>query len=98
MNMILNLFKPESLQINLKGNQDPVPSFIDKLSSGENLKIKIQSNTDNLLIQTKKNLTVLSSHISPMKNFPNSQKLKDVYLCFQINAPRIFLQENRNLY
>jgi hypothetical protein len=54
MNMILNLLTPESVQLNLKENQDPVPSFIDKLSSGENLKIKIQSSTDTLLIQNKK--------------------------------------------
>ena len=41
MNTMLNLFAPETIQTTLKGNQDPVPSFIDKLSSGENLKIKI---------------------------------------------------------
>ena len=51
MNTILNLFTPEAIEITLKGNQDPVPSFIDKLSSGENLKIKIQTSTDNILIQ-----------------------------------------------
>ena len=39
MNTILNLFKPEVIKASVKENQDPVPSFIDKLSSTEDLKI-----------------------------------------------------------
>ena len=42
MNTILNLFKPEGVSLTIKETQDPVPSFIDKLSAGEDLKIKIQ--------------------------------------------------------
>ena len=56
MNTILNLFTPEPIEISLKGNQDPVPAFIDKLSSGEDLKIKIQTSNDNILIQNKKKI------------------------------------------
>jgi len=54
MNTILNLFTPEATKVSLKENQDPVPAFIDKLSSGEDLKIKIQTSNDNILIQNKK--------------------------------------------
>ena len=33
MNTILNLFKPQAIEVSVKENQDPVPAFIDKLSS-----------------------------------------------------------------
>ena len=51
MNNILNLFKPEAIGVSVKENQDPVPAFIDKLSSGEDLKIKIQTNNDNVIMK-----------------------------------------------
>jgi hypothetical protein len=60
MNTILNLFKPEGVSLNIKETQDPVPSFIDKLSAGEDLKIKIQSNTDNVFIQNRKKFDTLT--------------------------------------
>jgi hypothetical protein len=70
MNNILNLFKPEVIKISLKGNQDPVPSFIDKLSSGEDLKIKIQTSNDNIIIKNKKNFDSLAiPYESSKKNF-----------------------------
>ena len=98
MNTILNLFTPEAIEITLKGNQDPVPSFIDKLSSGENLKIKIQTSTDNILIQNKKNLTALQFHMKELKKTFNSQNLKNDFLCSLTDVPQIFPQENKNLY
>jgi hypothetical protein len=98
MNMILNLFKPESLQINLKGNQDPVPSFIDKLSSGENLKIKIQSNTDNLLIQTKKKSDSL---IIPYKSNEKLSQFPKVERCLSMfsnkRSPNFPTREQKSL-
>jgi hypothetical protein len=70
MNNILNLFKPEVIEISLKGNQDPVPSFIDKLSSGEDLKIKIQTSNDNIIVKNKKNFDSLAiPYESSKKNF-----------------------------
>ena len=60
MNTILNLFKPEVIKASVRENQDPVPSFIDKLSSAEDLKIKIQTNNDNIVIQNKKKFDSLS--------------------------------------
>ncbi len=60
MNTILNLFKPEGVSLTIKETQDPVPSFIDKLSAGEDLKIKIQSNTDNVFIQNRKKFDTLT--------------------------------------
>ena len=70
MNTILNLFKPEVLEISLKGNQDPVPGFIDKLSSGEDLKIKIQTSNDNIIIKNKKKFDSLSvPYETSKKNF-----------------------------
>jgi hypothetical protein len=98
MNMILNLFKPESLQINLKGNQDPVPSFIDKLSSGENLKIKIQSSTDNLLIQTKKKSDSL---IIPYKSNEKLSQFPKVERCLSMfsnkRSPNFPTREQKSL-
>jgi hypothetical protein len=70
MNNILNLFKPEVLEISVKGSQDPVPSFIDKLSSGEDLKIKIQTSNDNIIVKNKKNFDTLTiPYESSKKNF-----------------------------
>lgn len=60
MNTILNLFKPEVIEISLKGNQDPVPSFIDRLSSAEDLKIKIETSNDNITIKNKKRFDSLT--------------------------------------
>ena len=81
MNTILNLFKPEVLEISLKGNQDPVPGFIDKLSSGEDLKIKIQTSNDNIIIKNKKKFDSLTIPYETSKKnfqFPNPER------CFSI--------------
>ena len=82
MNTILNLFTPEAIEITLKGNQDPVPSFIDKLSSGENLKIKIQTSTDNILIQNKKkfdSITIPYEGTEKNFQFPKLEKCFSVF-------------------
>ena len=82
MNNILNLFKPEAIGVSVKENQDPVPAFIDKLSSGEDLKIKIQTNNDNIIIQNKKNFDSLSIPYNGNKKsfqFPQLQKCFSVF-------------------
>ena len=81
MNTILNLFKPEAIEISLKGNQDPVPAFIDKLSSGENLNIKIQTSNDNVLIQNKKKIDSLAISYEDNKKSFQFPKLER---CFSI--------------
>ena len=35
--------------MNLQGNLDPVTTLINKLSSGQELRVKIQTETDNIL-------------------------------------------------
>jgi hypothetical protein len=85
MNTMLNLFAPETIQTTLKGNQDPVPSFIDKLSSGENLKIKIQTTSDNILIQNKKkfdSITIPYNGAEKNFQFPKLEK------CFSMFSNR----------
>ena len=98
MNMILNLFKPEAIQVTLKGSLDPVPSFIDKLSSGENLKIKIQSSTDNLLIQTKKKSDSL---IIPYKSNEKLSQFPKVERCLSMfsnkRSPNFPTREQKSL-
>nr|BBK20410.1 hypothetical protein CcuCCAP97952_p151 [Cryptomonas curvata] len=82
MNTILNLFKPEAIGVSVKENQDPVPAFIDKLSSGEDLKIKIQTSNDNIIIQNKKKFDTLSIPYSENKKsfqFPKLQKCFSVF-------------------
>ena len=98
MNTILNLFTPEPIEISLKGNQDPVPAFIDKLSSGEDLKIKIQTSNDNILIQNKKKFDSLSIPCEPNKpsfQFPKREK------CFSIfsnkRSPNFPTREQKSL-
>lgn len=85
MNTVLNLFKYQSIEIGLKENQDPIPSFIDKLSSGENFKIKIQSSTDNIFIQNKKKVDTLTIPYEPggeSFQFPKLEK------CFSLFSNR----------
>ena len=81
MNIILNLFKPEPLEVMLKGSSDPVPSFLDKLSSGEDLKIKIQTANDNILIDRKKRFERLAIPYEPNKKTFQFPKLER---CFSI--------------
>jgi hypothetical protein len=98
MNTILNLFKPEVIEVSLKDNQDPVPVFIDKLSSGEDLKIKIQTSNDNILIQNKKKIDSISIPYGESKQsfqFPKLEK------CFSIfsnkRSPNFPTKEQKSL-
>jgi hypothetical protein len=98
MNTILNLFKPELIEVSLKDNQDPVPVFIDKLSSGEDLKIKIQTSNDNILIQNKKKIDSISIPYGESKQsfqFPKLEK------CFSIfsnkRSPNFPTKEQKSL-
>jgi hypothetical protein len=98
MNTILNLFKPEVIEVSLKDNQDPVPVFIDKLSSGEDLKIKIQTSNDNILIQNKKKIDSISIPYEESKQsfqFPKLEK------CFSIfsnkRSPNFPTKEQKSL-
>ena len=96
MNIILNLFKPEAVE--LKGSLDPVPSFIDKLSSGEDLKIKIQTNNDNILIDRKKKFESLSIPYDPNEKTFQFPKLER---CFSIlsnkRSPNFPTREQKSL-
>lgn len=98
MNTILNVFKPEAIEVSLKDTQDPVPAFIDKLSSGEDLKIKIQTSNDNILIQNKKKFDSLSIPYGESKEnfqFPKIEK------CFSIfsnkRSPNFPTKEQKSL-
>lgn len=98
MNIILNLLKSEGVTLNLKENQDPVPSFIDKLSAGEDLKIKIQSNTDNVFIQNRKKFDTLTL---PYEGNDQRFSFPKLERCFSIfsnkRSPNFPTQEQKTL-
>ena len=98
MNMILNLFKPEAIQVTLKGSLDPVPSFIDKLSSGEDLKIKIQTTNDNILIEGKKKFASLSIPYESSKKTFQFPKLERCFSIFSNKrSPNFPTEEQKSL-
>ena len=97
MNTILNLFKPQAIEVSVKENQDPVPAFIDKLSSGEDLKIKIQTNNDNIVIQNKKKFDSLSISYDGNKKSFQFPKLKKCFSVFSNKrSPNFPTKEQKN--
>jgi hypothetical protein len=62
MTNIISWFHKEVGIMNVAETKDPVPMLLDKLSSGDQIKIKIQNNNDNIFIQHNKK--VQSIHIS----------------------------------
>jgi len=60
MTNVLNWITHDVQNINLKSFEDPVPTFIEKLSSTEELKVRIQTNNDNTFIQNGKRVTSLT--------------------------------------
>jgi hypothetical protein len=62
MTNIMSWFHKEVGIMNVAEPNDPVPMLLDKLSSGDQIKIKIQNNNDNIVIQHDKR--VQSIHIS----------------------------------
>ena len=51
MTNLLHWFRPT---FNIKTMQDPIPELINKISSGEDVKIKIETNHDNIVIHNNK--------------------------------------------
>jgi hypothetical protein len=98
MNTILNLFKPEAIGVSVKENQDPVPAFIDKLASGEDLKIKIQTSNDNIIIQNKKKFDSLSISYDGNKKSFQFPKLKKCFSVFSNKrSPNFPTKEQKSL-
>ena len=98
MSIILNLFKPEAVEVVVKGNSDPVPSFIDKLSSGDDLKIKIQTTNDNILIDRKKKFESLSIPYEPNKKTFQFPKLERCFSIFSNKrSPNFPTKEQKSL-
>lgn len=62
---IISWFHNEAGSTNLVETKDPVPMLIDKLSSGNQIKIKIQNNNDNVLIQHSKKVQTISISENP---------------------------------
>jgi len=54
MTNILSWFHKEIQNNNLMEAKDPIPVLLDKLSSGDKIKIKIHNNNDNVLIENNK--------------------------------------------
>lgn len=60
MTNILSWITHDVTNINLKSFEDPVPTFIEKLSSTEELKIRIQTNNDNIFIQSDRKINSIT--------------------------------------
>ena len=76
MTNLLHWFRPT---FNMKTMQDPIPELINKISSGEDVKIKIETNNDNIVIHNnKKKDTVNISYDLDNKPF-NAPKLEKIF-------------------
>ena len=76
MTNLLHWFRPT---FNIKTMQDPIPELINKISSGEDVKIKIETNHDNIVIHNnKKKDTVNISYDLDNKHF-NAPKLEKIF-------------------
>jgi hypothetical protein len=76
MTNLLHWFRPT---FNIKTIQDPIPELINKMSSGEDVKIKIETNNDNILINNNKKKAIVNiPYDSDNKTF-NAPKLEKIF-------------------
>jgi Tic22-like family len=76
MTNLLHWFRPT---FNIKTIQDPIPELINKISSGEDVKIKIETNNDNIVINNNKKKDIVNiSYDSDNKTF-NAPKLEKIF-------------------
>lgn len=103
MNNILSWITYDVKNINLRNFEDPVPTFIEKLSSTEELKIRIQTNNDNTFIQNDKRVnSIIIPHDWNKDNvsLPKVQKALNVFSNrrspnFPTNEQKILLSKLR---
>ena len=76
MTNLLHWFRPT---FNIKTIQDPIHELINKISSGEDVKIKIETNNDNIVISNNKKKDIVNiSYDSDNKTF-NTPKLEKIF-------------------
>jgi hypothetical protein len=98
MNNILSWITHDIKNINLKSFEDPIPTFIEKLSSPEELKIRIQTNNDNTFIQSGKRVNSLTiSHDWNKENLNLPKLQKALTLLSNKRSPNFPTNEQKNL-
>jgi hypothetical protein len=98
MNNILSWITHDIKNINLKNFEDPIPTFIEKLSSPEELKIRIQTNNDNTFIQSGKRVNSLTiSHDWNKENLNLPKLQKALTLLSNKRSPNFPTNEQKNL-
>jgi hypothetical protein len=98
MNNILSWITHDIKDINLKNFEDPIPTFIEKLSSPEELKIRIQTNNDNTFIQSGKRVNSLTiSHDWNKENLNLPKLQKALTLLSNKRSPNFPTNEQKNL-
>lgn len=98
MTNILNWITNDVQNINLKSFEDPVPTFIEKLSSTEELKVRIQTNNDNTFIQNGKRLNSLTiPHEWDKENFKLPKIQKALTLLSNKRSPNFPTTEQKSL-
>lgn len=98
MTNIISWIAHDIKNIDLKSFEDPIPTFIEKLSSTEDLKIRIQTNNDNTFIQTGKkvqSLTILDNWTKENFRLPKIQKA--LTLLSNKRSPNFPTNEQKNL-
>lgn len=98
MTNVLNWITHDVQNINLKSFEDPVPTFIEKLSSTEELKVRIQTNNDNTFIQNGKRVTSLTiPHDWNKENFKLPKIQKALTLLSNKRSPNFPTTEQKSL-
>ena len=98
MTNILSWIAHDVRDINLKSFEDPIPTFIEKLSSTEELKIRIKTNNDNTFIQSGKRVSSLTiSHDWSKENFNLPKIQKALTLLSNKRSPNFPTNEQKNL-
>jgi hypothetical protein len=83
-------------KVDLNSIKDPLPTFIETLSSGENINVRIQTNNDNLLIKSnKKNESLRIEYDFDKKNFNLPKFEKFFYLFSNKRSPDFPTQEQK---
>ena len=76
MTNLLHWFRPT---FNMKTMQDPIPELINKISSGEDVKIKIETNNDNIVIHNNKKKDTVNISYDLDNNPFNAPKLEKIF-------------------
>jgi len=98
MNTLLNLLQQNVEHINLKTITDPVPALLNKLSSNEDVEIKIRNEYDNLCIKDnnkKENFLIPSNFGNENLQLPNRDNI--LHILSNKRSPNFPTEEQKYL-